>query len=358
MLRCVAAAGIGSRRAVAADVRGPALLVCSPGSPPPVVGLGFWIVVTSKVHLHPLAYLLGIEGAAILRGIRDGTADREFVVARLAEIRSLLADTELVRAIGVDAKLGGLSVTDVYRDWAPTYDEPGNQLIDLEQPVVHGILATLPTGDALDAGCGTGRHTAELMRLGHRVIGVDASPEMLAVARRRLPGADLRAGEITRLPVADGSVDLVVCALALVHIPDLGAALAEFRRVLRPGGQLLISDPHLIGAYLVPRIARVTADGSAVLPLDYQRPLSAYLTAALALGFQVLRCEELVRPQSEARPAQPSAALPMRVSWELLDRIPTAAATVFNGSPVGVVWHFTVAELATRTTSPPRCETR
>jgi SAM-dependent methyltransferase len=299
--------------------------------------------VTSKVHLHPLAYLLGIEGAALLRGIRDGTADREFVVARLAEIRALLADAELVGAVGIDAELGGMSVNDVYRDWAPVYDEPGNQLIDLEQPVVHRILGGLPAGDALDAGCGTGRHTAELVRLGHRVIGVDASPEMLAVARARLPGADLRVGELTRLPMADASVDIVVCALALVHVPDLGAALAEFRRVLRAGGHLVISDPHLIGAYLVPKIARVTADATAVLPRDYQRPLSAYLATALPLGFQVLRCEELVRPQSELRPARPSAALPMRVSWELLDRTPTAAATVLDGSPVCVVWHFTAA---------------
>ena len=297
--------------------------------------------MTSTVHLHPLAYLLGIEGVALLRGMRDGTADREFVDARLAEIRALLADAELVGATGVDAELGGMSVNDVYRDWAPTYDQPGNQLIDLEQPVVHGILEGLPPGDALDVGCGTGRHTAELVRLGHRVTGVDASPEMLAVARARLPGADLRVGELTRLPVADASVDVVVCALTLVHVPDLDAALAEFRRVLRAGGHLVISDPHLVGAYLVPRIARVTVDG-AVLPLEYQRPLSAYLAAALPLGFLVLRCEELVRPPSERRPAQPSTALPMRVSWELLDRTPTATATVLDGSPVGVVWHFTV----------------
>jgi SAM-dependent methyltransferase len=217
-------------------------------------------------------------------------------------------------------------------------------MIDLEQPVVHEILAGLHAGDALDAACGTGRHTAELVRLGHRVIGVDTSLDMLAVARARLPGVDLRVGELTQLPMPDATVDVVVCALALVHVPELAAALAEFRRVLRTGGHLVISDPHLIGSYLVPKIARGTADGAAVLPLEYQRPLSAYLAAALPLGFQVLRCEELVRPPSEPRPAKPSAALPMRVSWELLDRTPIAAATVLDGSPVCVVWHFTVRD--------------
>ncbi|WP_241582192.1 class I SAM-dependent methyltransferase, partial [Rosenbergiella nectarea] len=67
---------------------------------------------------------------------------------------------------------------------------------------------------------------------------------MLARARAEVPGAGFRLGELTRLPVEDGAVDLVVCALALAHVPDLEPVLAEFARVLRPGGHLVISDMH------------------------------------------------------------------------------------------------------------------
>src|SRR5205823_4757833 len=99
--------------------------------------------------------------------------------------RGLLGDPRLAAADGVDAEPGGLSTADEYREWAATYDEPGNQLIDIEGPIVQRILDALPPADALDAACGTGRHTAHLAARGHRVIGVDASPEMLERARAK-----------------------------------------------------------------------------------------------------------------------------------------------------------------------------
>lgn len=186
-------------------------------------------------YLSALAYLLGVEGAALLRGIREGTADQEFVDARIGEIRTLLAEPALAAAAGVEAVPGAITTAEVYRGWAPTYDEPGNGMIELEEPVVRRILDGLPVGTALDAACGTGRHAAYLAERGHHVIGVDASPEMLDRARRRLPGADLRHGELERLPLPDAAVDTVVCGLALEHVPDLASVLAEFARVLRPG---------------------------------------------------------------------------------------------------------------------------
>jgi ubiquinone/menaquinone biosynthesis C-methylase UbiE len=83
-------------------------------------------------------------------------------------------------------------------------------------------------GPTVDVACGTGRHTAHLAALGHEVIGVDASPQMLAVARRKLPAVSFLLADLHRLPVADASVDLLVCALAATHVPDLRPVLAEF----------------------------------------------------------------------------------------------------------------------------------
>jgi ubiquinone/menaquinone biosynthesis C-methylase UbiE len=65
---------------------------------------------------------------------------------------------------------------------------------------------------------------------------------MLAYARRRVADGEFNVGELDRLPLADDSVDVIICALALVHVPRLEPVLAEFARVLRPGGDLVISD--------------------------------------------------------------------------------------------------------------------
>ena len=296
-------------------------------------------------YLSPLGYLLGLEGAALLRGFRERSADQAFVEARIAEIRRLLDTPELANTEGVTAVPGAISTADVYQDWAPHYDSPGNQMIDIEQPVVQRILDGLPVGTALDAACGTGRHTAHLHRLGHRVIGVDASPDMLARARKRLPDVDLREADLHRLPLPDDAVDTVVCALALTHVPDLAAVLAEFARVLRPGGHLVISDAHVMSSYLRPTLPRRPGpDGRPTLLTEYHRPLSAYLTAALPLGFQVRHCEEPRRPRRSLDPGAAPDPLPTWMSWDLLHWDPEASAAALDESPVAVVWHFQLGD--------------
>jgi len=127
------------------------------------------------IYQHPLAYLLGLQGIALLRAF-SGVYDRDFTIARLREIRALLDSVEEL-GDGVEAR--PIATREGYARWAAFYDEPGNQLIDLEQPLVREILDGLPPGVALDAACGTGRHTTYLASLGHKVIGVDTSPEML-----------------------------------------------------------------------------------------------------------------------------------------------------------------------------------
>src|SRR5690348_6907186 len=95
-------------------------------------------------YLSPLGYLLGAERAALLRGFREGSADRAFVEARLTEIRRLLESSSLARAEAATAACGTIGADGVYRSWAPHYDAPGNQMIDVEQPVVRRLLDGLP----------------------------------------------------------------------------------------------------------------------------------------------------------------------------------------------------------------------
>ena len=297
--------------------------------------------VIAMTHLRGLGYLLGLQGAALLRGMREGTADRAFVERRIDEIRQLLDDPALNADEGVDASLGDISTNDVYQQWAPEYDGP-NTMIDLEEPLIHSILDDLPLGTVLDAACGTGRYAAHLAEKGHRVVGVDASPDMLAVARKRLRDVDLHVAGLEALPLPDDSVDIVVCGLALAHVPDLLPVMAEFARVLRPGGHLVISDAHQLLSYVRPTLARYAEDGAPPsILVEHHRPLSAYLAAALPMGFQVRHCAEPKSPrESRSQLDEPlSDPPPTHVSWEIQGWCPEAAA-IANDVPSIVIWHF------------------
>jgi SAM-dependent methyltransferase len=119
-----------------------------------------------------------------------------------------------------------------------------------------GRLDLDPGSRILDVGCGSGRHTAAAYRLaGALVVGVDPAWADLGAARQRLHLHDrlnehgggrwaLCAADGRHLPFADGGFDLVICAEVLEHIPDHADAIAEITRVLRPGGDLVVSVPR------------------------------------------------------------------------------------------------------------------
>jgi SAM-dependent methyltransferase len=277
-------------------------------------------------HSHPPAFLLGLEGAALLRACAGDGFDRAFVQARIAETRALL---EHASELGEGTELGRVGTVDRYREWSATYDEPGNPLIGVEEPVVRRILDGIPPGRALDAACGTGRHAQYLTGLGHDVIGVDSSPEMLARARARVPQALAVTGDLHRLPVPDRSLDLVVCALALTHVPALAPVLAEFARVLRPGGHLVTSDIHLVSLYLG-GVASVRRPGGLVRQMPASRFLASdYLTAALASGLRPAECAEPRWPPSD------TAGGPLARTW-----CGAAADADYEATPAAIIWHF------------------
>jgi ubiquinone/menaquinone biosynthesis C-methylase UbiE len=286
------------------------------------------------IYQHPLAFLLGLEGIALMRAF-NGDYDEEFTRARIAEIRALLASAD---QLGDGVETGPITTAEGYAAWSGGYDQQPNDLIDAEQPVMRRILDGLPAGTALDAACGTGRHAAYLSSRGHAVVGVDICPQMLDVARAKVGGADFREGELHQLPVADQSFDLVVCALALTHVPDLGPVLAEFARVLRPGGHLVISDSRM--KY---RVVQALPDGGYGYLPHYNRFTSEYLAAALPLGFVVRHCEELRAGWGDPGEAPaPVRILPGHPSdiWTLQDWYPAAAQAARNGDPILIFWHF------------------
>ncbi|HEY0700782.1 MAG TPA: class I SAM-dependent methyltransferase [Micromonospora sp.] len=136
-----------------------------------------------------------------------------------------------------------------YDTVATSYAELLRNLLD-ETPYERAVLAlfadlvrTTGGGPVADLGCGPGRITAHLRGLGVDAFGVDLSPAMIEVARRDHPDLRFDIGSMTDLALADASVAGLVAWYSLIHVPDdeIGSVFAHFRRVLRPGGPLLLS---------------------------------------------------------------------------------------------------------------------
>jgi ubiquinone/menaquinone biosynthesis C-methylase UbiE len=104
-----------------------------------------------------------------------------------------------------------------------------------------------PDWHALDVATGTGHTAFALAPLVRAVVGIDLTPEMLEEARhlqtaRAIANVSFQVADVHHLPFADGAFDLVTCRRAAHHFSNIGAALREIRRVLRPGGRLVVDD--------------------------------------------------------------------------------------------------------------------
>lgn len=273
-----------------------------------------------------------------------GEHDRDFTHARIAEIRRLLDRTD---ELGNGVDVLPLPVADGYDGWAPRYDDPDNGFFAMDEAVLLPILRGIAPGVAVDVACGTGRYAAHLTALGHEVHGFDVSMGMLEVARRKVPEASFDQAPMDGLPLADDSVDVLVNTLAMTHVPDLAPVFAEAARVLRPGGHLLVSDVrgYFIGSDLTPLVEEDPNGNVGYVP-SWSHPTSAYLQAALPLGFAVRACEELSRASRE--PGEPEDEPPGEPPsiWALHTWAPVAAEAVMGNRPCLVLWHFQKAATA------------
>ena len=132
-----------------------------------------------------------------------------------------------------------------YARLAVEYDTRWSFYIEATTRETMKRLRLLPTDRVLDVGCGTGAllHHLSTTHPAAQLSGVDPVPEMLAIARRRLlPSIELREGWAEHLPFAEQQFDVIVSCNMFHYIRKPVAALLEMKRVLRPGGQLIITD--------------------------------------------------------------------------------------------------------------------
>jgi ubiquinone/menaquinone biosynthesis C-methylase UbiE len=121
-----------------------------------------------------------------------------------------------------------------------------------DRPACLVLLGDVEGKQVLDAACGPGLYAEELVRRGAEVTGCDQSPRMVELSRQRVPSCQFYVHDLGD-PLgwlSDGSVDLVLLALALEYVDDRLAMLSEFHRVLRPTGALVLSRQHPTGDWL------------------------------------------------------------------------------------------------------------
>jgi SAM-dependent methyltransferase len=113
----------------------------------------------------------------------------------------------------------------------------------MDRTALSGFAELVGTGRVADLGCGPGRVTAYLAGKGVDVFGIDLSPGMLEQARRLHPHLDFQVGTMTNLELPDESLDGISAWYSIIHVPDehLPAVFAEFHRVLRPGGHVVLA---------------------------------------------------------------------------------------------------------------------
>jgi SAM-dependent methyltransferase len=211
---------------------------------------------------------------------------------------------------------------DAYETMAERYaakidTKPHNAYYD--RPTVFSLLPDVSGKHVLDAGCGPGAYAQWLVEHGAQVLGLDASPQMVKIARQRVGDrAQFRVADLSAPLdfVQDAAFDVVLSALTISYIADLNALFAEFARVLRPGGLFVFSTHHPTAdfqrhnarSYFETVQVSDLWQGMNEEPVEvhfYRRPLTAITEALWQAGFVIERLIEPL-PTSDFQQADPS----------------------------------------------------
>jgi len=194
-----------------------------------------------------------------------------------------------------------MTTTD-YDDFAAAYaaeNEKGLFNAHYARPAIVNLAGDVAGRSVLDAGCGSGPLAESMRDAGAEVAGFDVSAAMVDLARERLgDDVDLRVHDLAHpLPYRDAEFDDVICSLVLHYLEDWTGPLAELRRVLKPGGRLLVVVNHPTAyAVVYPAadyfaVTRYTEDyqfdGREVFLTFWHRPLSTMTDSFARAGFRL-----------------------------------------------------------------------
>ncbi len=194
-----------------------------------------------------------------------------------------------------------METDEAYDYWSATYDSGVNLTRDLDRRVTSDTLAGLHVKTILEVGCGTGKNTAFLSRIGEEVLALDFSQGMIKKAKQKLGSSNVLfcvADVAKAWPYKAGSVDLVTCNLLLEHIESLPPVFAEAYRTLRNGGSLFVCELHPFRQYLGKK-ARFEQGQKTVEITAFVHHLSDFFLAAEGCGFAPGRFQEWWHAEDE-----------------------------------------------------------
>ena len=185
-----------------------------------------------------------------------------------------------------------------YNLWAAAYDQqPGNLMLALDEAVFSALLDDIDIkGKAVvDIGCGTGRHWKKILeKMPDDLAGYDVSEKMLDVLLQKFPAATTYLLQGNKLmETGDGTVDVVISTLTIAHIENVETTLAEWNRVLIPGGRIIITDFHPAALQKAGK-RTFTHDGKTVSVKNHIHSIEKLLAIAGQLDWQNLRLVEKV----------------------------------------------------------------
>jgi len=138
---------------------------------------------------------------------------------------------------------------DAYDLWAETYDnQPGNLMIDLDEVIFSTLLSEVSVSGkkVADIGCGTGRHWEKIFLQQPALLkGFDVSEGMLKKLKRKFSGSSVKKVTDNQfVDEADEYFDIIVSTLTIAHIENMGEAVCSWSRMLKNGGEMIITDYH------------------------------------------------------------------------------------------------------------------